>query len=42
MGVKLTHFDESGNAAMVDVTDKAETRRVAVACWRHPHERSGL
>ena len=28
---KLTHFDESGNAAMVDVTDKAQTQRVAVA-----------
>lgn len=31
MDGKLTHFDESGNAAMVDVTDKAETQRVAVA-----------
>lgn len=31
MDGRLTHFDESGNAAMVDVTDKAETQRVAVA-----------
>lgn len=27
----LTHFDEAGNAAMVDVGAKPETRRVAVA-----------
>lgn len=27
----LTHFDGSGNAVMVDVGDKAETERVAVA-----------
>jgi cyclic pyranopterin phosphate synthase len=27
----LTHFDASGNAHMVDVSDKAETARVAVA-----------
>ncbi len=27
----LTHFDDKGNAVMVDVTDKAETDRVAVA-----------
>ncbi|GHG87619.1 cyclic pyranopterin monophosphate synthase MoaC [Pseudodonghicola xiamenensis] len=27
----LTHFDASGNAQMVDVSDKAETARVAVA-----------
>jgi cyclic pyranopterin phosphate synthase len=27
----FTHFDEHGKAAMVDVTDKAETERVAVA-----------
>lgn len=27
----LTHFDEAGNAAIVDVTGKAETERVAVA-----------
>ena len=29
---KLTHFDEKGHARMVDVTPKAETLRVAVAC----------
>ena len=28
---KLNHFDERGNAIMVDVTDKEETERVAVA-----------
>jgi cyclic pyranopterin phosphate synthase len=27
----LTHFDASGNARMIDVADKAETERVAVA-----------
>lgn len=27
----LTHFDESGSAVMVDVTEKAETDRTAVA-----------
>lgn len=31
MNDKLTHFDGGGNAIMVDVTDKASTRRVAVA-----------
>lgn len=31
MNEKLTHFDADGHAAMVDVTDKAETQRVAVA-----------
>lgn len=31
---KLTHFDESGQATMVDVADKAETRRVARASGR--------
>jgi cyclic pyranopterin phosphate synthase len=30
----FTHFDESGQAVMVDVANKAETRRVAVACGR--------
>lgn len=30
----LTHFDASGQARMVDVTDKAETDRVAVAVAR--------
>jgi cyclic pyranopterin phosphate synthase len=28
---ELTHFDQSGNAIMVDVSDKESTRRVAVA-----------
>ena len=28
---QLSHFDESGKAAMVDVSDKAETTRLAVA-----------
>ncbi|MGH6960568.1 MAG: cyclic pyranopterin monophosphate synthase, partial [Dongiaceae bacterium] len=28
---RLTHFDAEGKAAMVDVTDKAPTERVAVA-----------
>jgi len=31
MTQKLTHFDERGAARMVDVADKAETHRVAVA-----------
>jgi cyclic pyranopterin phosphate synthase len=30
----LTHLDESGNARMVDVGGKAETRRVAIASGR--------
>ncbi len=30
-GKKLTHFDDKGQAAMVDVSGKAETARVAVA-----------
>src|SRR6478609_8973171 len=30
----LTHFDESGNARMVDVGDKAETQRIAIAGGR--------
>jgi cyclic pyranopterin phosphate synthase len=29
--VELSHVDETGRARMVDVTDKADTRRVAVA-----------
>ncbi|MGB0906526.1 MAG: cyclic pyranopterin monophosphate synthase MoaC [Maricaulaceae bacterium] len=29
---KLTHFDEDGRAAMVDVGDKSVTQRRAVAC----------
>ena len=28
----LTHFDEKGNAVMVDVTDKPVTDRMAAAC----------
>ncbi len=31
MDNKLTHFDQSGNARMVDVSSKVETARVAVA-----------
>ncbi len=31
---KLTHFDETGKAVMVDVGEKAETRRRAVASAR--------
>lgn len=31
MDERLTHFDESGHAAMVDVTDKPKTQRTAVA-----------
>ena len=27
----FTHFDESGNAVMVDVTEKKVTTRVAIA-----------
>ena len=30
----FTHFDESGNARMVDVSAKADTKRVAVATGR--------
>lgn len=30
----LTHIDENGKAKMVDVSDKIETNRVAVACGR--------
>ncbi len=30
-GKRLTHFDEKGQAAMVDVSGKAETVRVAIA-----------
>ena len=29
--MELTHFDEEGRARMVDVTDKGETMRVAIA-----------
>ena len=31
MGQEFTHFDDQGNAIMVDVSGKAETHRVAVA-----------
>lgn len=31
---ELTHFDKEGNAWMVDVGEKAETERVAVACGK--------
>ena len=31
---RLTHFDEAGRARMVDVGDKAATRRIAVASGR--------
>lgn len=29
--MELTHFDKSGKAVMVDITDKEETKRIAVA-----------
>jgi cyclic pyranopterin monophosphate synthase len=29
--MEFTHFDENGKARMVDVSDKAETKRIAVA-----------
>ena len=31
MNGKLNHFDEAGNAVMVDVSDKEDTQRLAVA-----------
>ena len=31
MGNELSHFDEKGNAVMVDVSDKSVTRRTAIA-----------
>lgn len=31
---ELNHFDRNGNAVMVDVSDKNESRRVAVACGK--------
>ncbi len=31
---KLTHFDDEGRAHMVDVTEKAETERIAIAQGR--------
>lgn len=30
--MEFTHFDDKGNAWMVDVSDKEDTRRMAVAC----------
>lgn len=36
----LTHFDEAGNARMVDVGDKTETKRIAVASGRIRMEQS--
>ena len=32
MGESFTHFDEKGNAIMVDVSQKNETARTAIAC----------
>lgn len=32
MGESFTHFDEKGNAIMVDVSQKDETARTAIAC----------
>lgn len=34
MAERLTHFDEAGNAVMVDVGDKPVTERIAVAAGR--------
>lgn len=31
MGQEFTHFDQNGNAVMVDVTEKNVTKREAVA-----------
>ena len=31
---KLTHFDDKGNAVMVDVSDKNITKREAIAKWQ--------
>lgn len=44
MSGPLTHFDPSGQARMVDVSDKAETRRTAVAegCLRMAPETLAL
>ena len=32
MTEQLTHIDENGDVRMVDVSQKADTERVAVAC----------
>src|ERR1700755_2087076 len=42
MSRKLTHFDESGNAHMVDVGAKGETEPVAVAHARVPMQATTL
>lgn len=34
MDNKLTHFDNSGNARMVDVSEKSKTERIAIAVSR--------
>ena len=34
MEKELTHFDEKGNAVMVDVSDKGITSRMAIATGR--------
>ncbi len=34
MGNKLTHFDQHGNAVMVDVSEKSVTTRIATAQGR--------
>ena len=31
MTAKMNHFDENGNAIMVDVSGKAPTQRIAIA-----------
>lgn len=31
---ELTHFDENGKAIMIDVTEKIETERIAIACGK--------
>lgn len=38
----LTHFDGAGNARMVDVGDKTETKRIAVASGRIRMEQSTI
>lgn len=32
--VELTHFDDKGNARMVDVSEKDDTERIAIACGK--------
>ena len=31
MNDRLTHFDDKGKAVMVDITEKSETERIAIA-----------